>query len=80
MLGVEVNVGGAVFVGNGVCVGRSVGSGCVATTEGSTSNVGVGVAGILDGKLHASIAKTSTRTGSRVRGFIVSPLNLHYLT
>jgi hypothetical protein len=78
--GVDVNVGGGVFVGNGVCVGRLVGSGCVTVAEGSICNVGVGVAGILDGKLHASIAKTSTRLESKIRGFIVSPVSLHYLT
>jgi hypothetical protein len=72
-------VGGGVFVGNNVCVGRAVGSGCVAVNEGRTCKVGVGVAGRLEGKLHASIAKTSTSAGSRVRGFIVAPLSLHYL-
>ena len=75
----EVNVGGGVLVGNGVCVGMSVGSGWVTVGEGSTSSVGVSVAGMLDGRLQASIAKTSTRAGNKVRAFIVSPLRLHYL-
>ena len=73
-LGVDVNVGGGVLVGGGVCVGRSVGRGCVTVTDAEACSVGVSVTGIVDGKLQASIAKTSTSTGNKDRGFIVSPL------
>src|SRR5215216_5254257 len=52
-VGVEVSVAGAVLAGNGVCVGASVGSGCVA--KGTGDVVGVSVAGICDGRLQASI-------------------------
>src|SRR6266540_4226598 len=75
-VGVEVNVGGGALVGSGVCVGKSVGSGCVTVAEGSTCSVGVSVGERLDGRLQASIAKTSTRAGIKVRAFIISPL--HY--
>jgi hypothetical protein len=72
--GVNVNVGGRVFVGGGVWDGAFVGSGCVAEGTGEAARVGVSVAGMFDGKLQASIAKTSARIGNKVRGFIVSPL------
>jgi len=72
--GVKVNVGGGVLVGNGVCVGKSVGSDRVTVAEGSASSVGVSVPGAFDGKLQASMAKTSTSAGNKIRGFIISPL------
>jgi hypothetical protein len=79
-VGVDVSVGGGVSVGNGVCVATSVAGGWVGS--GVFSKVGVSVAGVLDGRLQASMAKTSARVEIKVRDFIVSPLllNLSYLT
>jgi hypothetical protein len=79
-LGVDVNVGRAVLVGKGVCVGRSVGAGCVTVGDNESCKVGVSVTGTFEGRLQASIAKTSTRTGNKVRAFIGSPLLWNYLT
>jgi hypothetical protein len=79
-VGVEVSVGGAVFVGRGVCVGGGVFVGSATVGDADGCSVGVSVAGILDGKLQASIDRTSISTGNRVRGFIVSPLIWRYLT
>jgi hypothetical protein len=73
IVGVDVNVGGGVLLGRGVCVGRSVATGCVTVEEGNPV-MWVSVAWILDGRLQASIARTSISTGNKVRGFIVSPL------
>jgi hypothetical protein len=70
-VGVEVGSGGAVLVGKGVKVGASVANDCVA--DGIGDVVGVSVTGRFDGRLQASIAKTSTRAGNKVRGFIISP-------
>jgi hypothetical protein len=77
-LGVNVNVGRGVLVGKGVCVGRSVGGITVAVAEGIVIGAAVGVAGTLDGRLHASIAKTSMSAGNKVRLFIVSPIALRW--
>jgi hypothetical protein len=75
---VELNVGGGVFVAKGVCVGNSVGGGGVL--DGNTTTVGVSVAGMLDGRLQASIAKTRAVIVTDICGFIVSPLLLFHRT
>jgi len=65
---VDVDEGGGVLDGKSVCVGVSVDMGCV--TEGViNANVGVSVAA-LDGKLHASIAKTRASTNKKLWNFI----------
>jgi len=74
---VEVIVGGAVFVGNGVCVGVSVGKGGVAD---GVSAVGVSVTGTFDGRLQPDMAKMKAMIANDKRGFIVSPLFLNHLT
>jgi len=71
-VGVEVVVAGGVFDGRIVCVGTSVERNSVADGVSATA-VGVSVA-VPDGRLQASIAKTSIRIGKKVRGFIISPL------
>jgi hypothetical protein len=53
--GVDVEVGGGVFVDKGVCVGNSVGGGDVL--DGSKTTVGVSVTGTFDGRLQASVVK-----------------------
>ena len=72
MVEVGTTVGGGVLVGGGVSVGKFVGGICVKV--GEIAMVGVSVTGTLDGRLQASMAKTSTRTGNKVRAFIISPL------
>jgi hypothetical protein len=74
-VGVDVDVGKEVFVGNGVCVGVSVGSACVTVGEGDASRVGVSVEATFDGRLQDSIARMSIRIGNKVLAFIVSPLS-----
>jgi len=74
---VEVIVGGAVFVGNGVCVGVSVGKGGVAD---GVSAVGVSVTATFDGRLQPDMAKMKAMIANDKRGFIVSPLFLNHLT
>jgi len=69
-VGVDVGSGGAVLLGKDVNVGASVAKGCVA--EGTGEAVGVSVTGRFDGRLQASIDKTSTSAGNKVRGFMVS--------
>jgi hypothetical protein len=65
---VEVEVGGGVLEGNGVCVGISVDTGCVM--EGvKIDNVGVSVAA-LEGRLQASMARTRVSTNKKLRDFI----------
>src|SRR5215216_3347252 len=69
--GVKVVVGGAVFEGRGVNVGADVDR--VWVKEGvMRASVGVSV-GTLEGRLQASIAKTSMSAENKVRDFIVSP-------
>lgn len=76
----DVSVGGAVLVGRAVFVGNGVFVDSATVGEADGWSVGVSVAGTLDGKLQASIDKTSMSTGNKVRGFIVSPLILGNLT
>src|SRR5688572_31316658 len=76
--GVKVAVGGGVFEGREGSVGATVDVACVADGV-IRASVGVAVA-TLEGRLQASIAKTSIRTGNNVLDFIVSPLILSYLT
>ena len=71
-VGVEVSVGGAVFVGKGVSVGVSAGKGSVA--DGVTTAVGVSVIGAFDGRLQAASAKTRVSTNNRLRNISVSLL------
>ena len=59
-------------MGSDVCVGATVGSDSV--TVGDASTVGVSVTGAFEGRLQASIAKTSTSMGDKVRKFMISPL------
>jgi hypothetical protein len=76
-VGVGVRVGSGVLVGRGVCVGVAVGSGCVG--EGDTT-VGVSVTGTFDGRLQASMAKTSASVDNKLRDLIVSPfLPIHLI-
>ncbi len=70
----EVAGGGEVFVGSGVCVGVPVGSDSVG--ERVNVVVGVSVTGTFDGRLQASMAKTSANIDNKLRDFIVSPLLL----
>jgi hypothetical protein len=77
---VEVRVGGGVLVGSNVCVGRGVFVGSATVGDAEGCNVGVSVAGTFDGKLQASIDRTSMSTGNKIRGFIISPLIWGYLT
>jgi hypothetical protein len=77
MLGVGDSIGRAVLVGGGVCVGAFVGGSCVA--DGTGDAVGVSVMGMFEGRLQASIAKTSKRAGNKVRVFIISPLISSYM-
>jgi hypothetical protein len=74
-VGVEVSGGGEVFVGMGVCVGVPVGSDSVG--DSVTTVVGVSVTDTLDGRLQASMAKTSASVANKLREFILSPLLLH---
>jgi hypothetical protein len=67
-VGVEVEVGGAVLDGNGVWLEISVEAGCVMDGV-KIDNVGVWVAA-LEGKLHASMAKTRANTNKKLRDFI----------
>jgi hypothetical protein len=77
-LGVSVKVGRGVLAGNAVCVGSCVGTANVKVAEGSASGTAVDVGGAFDGKLHASIAKTSTSAGNKIRLFIASPFESIY--
>jgi hypothetical protein len=70
--GVLVAGGGEVFVGDGVTVAVSVGSGWVADGV-IISRVGVSVTGMFDGRLQARVAMTSTSAGNKVLRFILSP-------
>jgi hypothetical protein len=79
-VGVEVSVGGGVLVGRDVCVGGGVFVGKATVGEADATNVGVSVTGTLDGRLQASMDRTSMNTGNKVRAFIVSPLLCAHLT
>jgi hypothetical protein len=56
--GVDVGGGGGVLVAGSVGVGNAVGGGGVS--DASSTTVGVSVTATFDGRLQASIAKTST--------------------
>jgi hypothetical protein len=71
---VNVKVGGGVFVGRGVCVGVSVGNGCVADGTAVGSRVGVSVTGTLDGRLQACRTSISINVLIKNLDFIDSPL------
>jgi hypothetical protein len=67
-VGVVVDVAGGVLDGNSVWVGTFVDSDSV--TDGvKIVSVGVSVAA-LDGRLHASIARTRANTNKKLRDFI----------
>lgn len=71
-VGVVVEVGGGVLDGNNVRVGIAVDTGCVIDGV-KMAKVGVWVAA-LEGRLHASMAKTRANTNKVLRDFIASPL------
>jgi hypothetical protein len=66
--GVDVEGGGDVFVGGGVCDGVCVGRKRVGDIV--TCTVGVSVTGAFDGRLQADIAKTSVSINNGLRDFI----------
>jgi hypothetical protein len=76
-VGVGVRVGSGVLVGRGVWVGVAVGRNSVG--EGVTA-AGVSVTGTFDGRLQASMAKTSANVDNKLRDFIVSPFLPIHLT
>jgi hypothetical protein len=71
-VGVDVAAGGGVLEGGSVNVGATVTGACV---EEGVKAVTVGVSvGRLDGRLQASIARTRTNVGNKLRDFIPSLL------
>jgi hypothetical protein len=67
-LGVDVLVGGGVFEGKGVCVGRAVAGGGVF--EGVIGAAVVVSVGRLDGRLQPTSVKVRTSTDKAFRDFI----------